>query len=45
MANLFENWGASPSDKHFTPHMTLMKLSKAKNLQKKGKHLFLLIKI
>jgi hypothetical protein len=36
MVNIFENWGVSPSDKHFTPHLTLMKLSKAKNLHKKG---------
>ncbi len=36
MTGLFEEWGISLSEKHFTPHMTLMKLSKAKFLHKKG---------
>lgn len=37
MAEIFEDWGVDLSEKHFTPHLTLMKLSKAKNLHKKGK--------
>ena len=37
LVSLFESWGISLSEKKFTPHMTLMKLSKSSHFHRQGK--------
>ena len=37
LVSLFESWGISLSEKKFTPHMTLMKLSKSAHFHRQGK--------